>query len=235
MSVMIGQASIDENGKIVGGQAGNQSGRELNKSPWYKNGWTLVIRAKDPKIAEKMAQACEKGVANRKIGYDQSQRNTLRAQAKLANWDLSKLAQACETDCSAFVAVCAECAGVNMEVAYTAGNAPATFQMRRQWAKTNAFDMLTDGKYLNAETYLRRGDVLVNESRHACMVLSDGPKADTKNSEIVVNGKSYPINRQLIGGSNYFKIRDLVDVLREAGVCNLEVSNKGNIAVLKSK
>ena len=216
MSVMIGQASIDENGKIVGGQAGNQSGRELNKSPWYKNGWTLVIRAKDPKIAEKMAQAC-------------------RAQAKLANWDLSKLAQACETDCSAFVAVCAECAGVNMEVAYTAGNAPSTFQMRRQWAKTNAFDMLTDGKYLNAETYLRRGDVLVNESRHACMVLSDGPKADTKNSAIIVNGQSYPIDRQLIGGSNYFKIRDLVDVLREAGVCNLEVSNKGNIAVLKSK
>ena len=72
MSVMIGQASIDETGKIVGGQAGNQSGRELNKSPWYKNGWTLVIRAKDPKIAEKMAQACEKGVANRKIGYDQA-------------------------------------------------------------------------------------------------------------------------------------------------------------------
>ena len=67
------------------------------------------------------------------------------------------------------------------------------------------------------------------------MVLSDGSKADTKNSEIIVNGKSYPIDRQLIGGSNYFKIHDLVDILKVAGVCNLEVSNKGNIAVLKSK
>ena len=34
MAVYIGQASIDENGGIHGGQARNQSGRELNKSGW---------------------------------------------------------------------------------------------------------------------------------------------------------------------------------------------------------
>lgn len=178
MAVYIGQASIDEHGGIHGGQAGNQSGRELNKSGWYNGGWTLLIRAKDPKTAEKMAKACEAGVANKNIGYDQRQRNTLRAEAKKASWNLAAIKTPSETDCSAFMAVCAEAAGVDMDVAYTQGNAPATFQMKQQWAKTGKFEMITDKKYLTSADYLKRGDVLVNESRHTVMVLNDGPKAE---------------------------------------------------------
>lgn len=180
MAVYIGQAGIDENGGIHGGQAGNQSGRELNRSNWYSGGWTLLIRAKDPQTAEKMAKACEAGVANKNIGYDQWQRNTLRAEAKKAAWNLGAIKTPSETDCSAFMAVCAEAAGVNMDVAYTQGNAPATFQMKQQWAKTGKFDMYTDSKHLSSSQYLRRGDVLVNESRHTVMVLSDGAKADSE-------------------------------------------------------
>ena len=180
MAVYIGQASIDEHGGIHGGQAGNQSGRELNRSNWYNGGWTLLIRAKDPKTAEKMAKACEAGVANKNIGYDQWQRNTLRAEAKKVAWNLAAIKTPSETDCSAFMAVCAEAAGVDMDVAYTQGNAPATFQMKQQWAKTGKFDMYTDSKHLSSSQYLKRGDVLVNESRHTVMVLSDGAKADSE-------------------------------------------------------
>lgn len=187
MAVYIGQASIDENGKIYGGQAGNQSGRELNKSNWYSNGWTLVIRAKDPKTAEKMAKVCEAGVANKNIGYDQYQRNTLRAEAKKAGWNLAAIKTPCETDCSAFMAVCAEAAGVDMDVAYTQGNAPATFQMRQQWAKTGKFEMLTDKKYLTSADYLKRGDVIVNEARHTAMALNDGAKAEKINEKHETN------------------------------------------------
>lgn len=56
-----------------------------------------------------------------------------------------------------------------------------------------------------------------------------------KSSEIIINGKSYPIDRMLVGGRNYFQIRDLVDVLNAAGVCKLEVGNRGNIATLTSR
>ena len=178
MAVYIGQASIDENGGIKNGKAGNQSGRELNRSNWYNGGWTLLIRAKDPKTAEKMAKACEAGVANKNIGYDQWQRNTLRAEAKKVAWNLAAIKTPCETDCSAFMAVCAEAAGVNMDLAYAQGNAPATFQMKQQWAKTGKFEMITDKKYLTSSDYLKRGDVLVNESRHTVMVLNDGSKAE---------------------------------------------------------
>lgn len=234
MSVMIGQASIDERGKISGGQAGNQSGAELNCRAWYNGGWTLLIRPKSEAAARKMANACSAGVANPRIGYDQGQRNTLREYAKLAGWDLSRIEDNCETDCSAFMAVCAEAAGVDMRKTYTAGNAPATFQMRQQWAKTGAFEFLTDKKYLASPDYLLSGDVLVNESRHTVMVLSDGAKAGgerelVEKSKIIVDGKEVPVERILKDGTNYVKVRDL------AAALGLEVSNKGNIAVLSHK
>ncbi len=234
MSVMIGQASIDERGKISGGQAGNQSGWELNIRTWYANGWTLVLRPKRREIARKMALACRAAIANPHIGYDQYQRNTLRYFAKLARWLLDKITDDCETDCSALMAVCAEAAGVNMEPAYTAGNAPATFQMRQQWAKTGEFEILTDKKYLTSADYLLEGDVLVNESRHTVMVLSDGKYAEeerevVEKSKMIIDGKEVAVERILKGGTNYVKVRDI------AAALGLEVSNKGNIAVLTHK
>lgn len=234
MSVMIGQASIDERGKISGGKAGNQSGAELNCRAWYAGGWTLMLRPKSPAVARKMANACAAAIANPRIGYDQSQRNTLREFAKVAGWDLSKIEDTCETDCSAFMAVCAEAAGVDMRKTYTAGNAPATFQMREKWGATGAFWLFTDSKYLTRPEYLLTGDVLVNESRHTVMVLSDGAKAGgeremVEKSKIIVDGKEVPVERILKDGTNYVKVRDL------AAALGLEVSSKGNIAVLSRK
>lgn len=235
MSVRIGHSSIDERGKTTGGQPGDQTGREVRLDKWYANGWTLLLRPIDAAIAERMAKACEAGCKNENIGYCQGHRNDLRAAARMVYWDLSKITRPCECDCSSFMAVCAEAAGVNMDAAYTAGNAPATFQMRAQYAKTGAFQALTDSKYLTSDKYVRRGDILVNEARHTVMVLEDGPLAYQKNSEIIINGKSYPLDRMLIGGTNYFAIREIVDVLDKAGVCSLQVGNKGSVAVLTSQ
>ena len=234
MSVLIGQASIDERGKITGGKAGNQSGWELNIRDWYANGWTLVLRPKWRVTAKKMAAACRAGVGNRHIGYDQWQRNTLRYYAKLAKWNLAAVTDDCETDCSAFMAVCAEAAGVDMEPAYTAGNAPATFQMRDMWAKTGAFEIMDDAKYLKSSDYLLEGDVIVNEFRHTAMVLSSGKKAEgelemVEKSKIIVDGKEIAVDRILKDGTNYIKVRDL------AAALDLEVSNQGSIAVLNRK
>lgn len=234
MSVMVGQASIDERGRIAGGKAGNQSGAELNIRKWYANGWTLLIRPKSETTARKMAAACRAGISNPHVGYDQNQRNTLREYAKLAGWDLSKVTDDCETDCSAFMAVCAEAAGVDMRGAYIAGNAPATFQMREQWGKTGAFEMLTDEKYLTSPDYLLDGDVLVNEARHTVMVLSDGEKASDERevvewSKIIVDGKEIPVERILKNGTNYVKVRDI------AAALDLNVSFQESIAVLSHK
>lgn len=177
MSVKIGHSSIDENGNAHGGAAGDQTGREVCVRDWYAKGWSVLLRAKDPAVAEKMAVACEAGCANDNIGYDQYQRNTLRTQARSTNWDLSKITTPCECDCSSFMTVCAEAAGVNMDGTYTSGNAPVTSTMRATFRSTGAFDVLTDSKYLTGSDYVKRGDILVYEKGHTAMVLTNGAKA----------------------------------------------------------
>ena len=57
MAVKIGSARIDENGKAHGGQAGDQTGKEVSTQNWYlhSKGWR-VFRAKNPSVAEKIRE-----------------------------------------------------------------------------------------------------------------------------------------------------------------------------------
>lgn len=190
MSVKIGHSSIDENGKAYGGAAGDQTRKEVCTRDWYANGWTVLLRPKDSAVAEKMAKACEDGCANDKIGYDQYQRNTLRTQAKAVGWDLSKITVACECDCSSFMTVCAEAAGINMDSTYTSGNAPVTSTMRAKFKATGAFEVLTDSKYLTGSSYLKRGDILVKETAHTVMVLSNGANAGSSSGTSTSSGST---------------------------------------------
>ena len=177
MSIRIGHARIDENGCAHGGAAGDQTGKEVCITGWYSKPWTVVLRPKDPAVAEAMAVAMEAACANDNIGYDQYQRNTLNTQAKGVGYDLSKVAVKCECDCSSLVTVCAQAAGV--EIPYTSGNAPRTGTMKTVFTGTGAFEALTDSKYLNSDTYLKRGDVLLKPGSHTAMALDNGTGVQT--------------------------------------------------------
>ena len=173
MAIRIGHASIDENGKATGGASGDQNGKEVCTRNWYNAGWEFLARPKQAEIAEKMALACEAGCENPNIGYDQNQRNTLNTQAKKVNYDLSKIATPCETDCSAFVSVCVLAAGVDLDYV---GNLPTTRNLQSKLTKTGEFEILTDSKYLTGTEYLRRGDILCKAGSHTVMVLDSGAK-----------------------------------------------------------
>ena len=172
----IGHASIGSGGKARGDKAGDNNGREVCFSTWNKRNWSYVLRAKDKNIAEKIAQNCEAGCLNDKIGYDMNQRNSLRTQAKLCGMNLALIKTDCECDCSSFMSVCCECAGI--PIPYINGNAPTTSNMKTQFCNTGYFDLLTDEKYLNSEKYLKRGDILVAVGEHTIMLLEDGILAD---------------------------------------------------------
>ena len=176
MSVRIGHASIDERGKAKGGAAGDQTGKEVCIRTWYSKPWKVLLRAKDENVAERMAQACEAGCRNDNIGYDQNQRNTLHTQAQKTGYDLSKVGK-CETDCSAFMTVCAIAAGVTA-LEYS-GNAPTTSTMRAKFTASGAFSALTASKYLTGTAYLKRGDILLAPGSHTAMVLDTGAAAST--------------------------------------------------------
>jgi hypothetical protein len=171
MAIKIGHASCGENKKIKGGSAGDQTSKEVCTRSWYNGGWQFVLRPKTSTLAEKSAKACEKGCANNNIGYDQNQRNTLYTQAKKVGYDLSKITTKCETDCSAFMTVCAITGGANIEYG---SNGPTTSTMESKFSASEDYSVLTDSKYLTSDKYLKRGDILVKAGSHTVMVLENG-------------------------------------------------------------
>ena len=76
MAVIIGSARHDEHGNCYsGGKAGDQTGQEVSTQKLYNHskGW-YVLRAKDDRVAEKLAEAMKIACGNKNIGYDQSER-----------------------------------------------------------------------------------------------------------------------------------------------------------------
>lgn len=177
MAIKIGHASIGSNGNVKNDVAGDQNGCEVCTRTWYSKPWTYVLRCKDASKAEIMAQSCEQGCSNDKIGYDQNQRNTLNTEAKKVNYNLSKITTSCETDCSAFMTVCAQAAGIN--IPYNGTNAPTTSTMKNAFTSTGMFEVLTDSKYLTSDKYLRRGDILVKPGSHTVMALENGNNSNS--------------------------------------------------------
>ncbi len=168
MTVKIGHAHSDENGRAKGGSTGDQTCKEVLIQDWYNRsrGWSVVFRAKDTKIAEKIAKAMEQACVNNNIGYDQGQRTTLYEKAKKVKWDISKIASKCECDCSSLVAVCIRAAGITVSENMYTGNQKTVLQA------TGKFEILTDSKYLVKPDYLKRGDILLGPG-HTAIVLSN--------------------------------------------------------------
>lgn len=227
MAIKIGHASIDENGKAKGGSAGDQTGKEVCIRTWYSKPWHFILRCKDSKKAEKMALTCEQGCANKNIGYDQNQRNTLNTQAKKVNYNLSKITTPCETDCSAFMTVCAQAAGIN--VPYNGTNAPTTSTMKNAFVKTGLFDVLTDSKYLTSDKYLKRGDILVKAGSHTAMALENGSGVST-NKTTAYTKKQFIRDVQAAIG---IKVNGIADALMLSKTITVSKTKNNNHAVVK--
>lgn len=198
MAIKIGHASIDENGNGRNGKAGDQNSKEVCIRTWYNKGWTVVLRPKKANIAEKSALACEAGCANNNIGYDMNQRNTAHTQAIAVKYNLSLIKTPCETDCSAFMTICAIAGGVT-SLEYT-GNAPTTSTMRRAFTESGGYDALTDTKYLTSDEYLKRGDILVAEGHHTVMVLENGAKVKAKTATPTPTKTVEEVAKEIING-----------------------------------
>jgi hypothetical protein len=181
--IKIGHASISENNS-VNGSAGDSTGREV----YINNDFDIsslkpnvLLRPNTATLANASAEACEKGCENNNIGYSQSGRNTLYNLAKANGYNLSTVGS-CNTDCSAFMTVCAIAGG--SKIAY-GSNAPTTSNMRTRFKQSGDYSVLTDSKHLTMTDYLKRGDILVCEGSHTVMVLENGSKSveDTVEAE----------------------------------------------------
>lgn len=199
--VMIGSASKDENGRYVNGQAGDQTGKEVYILNWYNQSWNIVLRPKTDALAEKIAQQCEAGCANNNIGYSQTARNTIYIEAQKVGLDLAKISTPCNCDCSSFVGTVCVCAGLPAKYFYS-GNMPVTSTMRSCCMNTGEFIMLTGTQYTKQKDYLKRGDILLNESQHVVIVLADGNKVEkTSNQTIPSIPEGFPYKVKIMAQS----------------------------------
>lgn len=105
MAKYIAHSSIDENGKAHGGEAGDQTGKEVCIRTWYSNKWDTVLRIDNETVRNQFGNNMIDIAQNDKIGYDQYQRNTLHTAALKTNFDFSKITTACECDCSSAVTI----------------------------------------------------------------------------------------------------------------------------------
>lgn len=185
MACIIGSARIDERGKISGGAAGDQTGKEVSTENWYlhKKGW-VVIRAKDPAKRAKIAQAMKAACDNNNIGYDQSNRYGLFNAVKSKGFNPAAATEKTECDCSALVRVCCRYAGINV------GDFNTSSELSVLKA-TGEFDILTDSKYTKSSDYLLAGDILVTASKgHTVVVITNGAKANQSSKpSTTTNGK----------------------------------------------
>lgn len=176
MPIRIGHASLSETGSINGAK-GDQTGREVRLDYWYNGGWKFCLRPKRADVAERSARFCETICKNDNVGYGQNDRNSLRTEIKKIGFaNAANLSVKCNTDCSAFMALCAESAGVPIRYYDLGGgnmNAQTTYTMQADYPATGEYELLTDAKYITSDKYLGRGDILVSGG-HTVMVLSNG-------------------------------------------------------------
>ena len=171
--IKIGHASISEHGTSTG-TAGDSGDREVYVKSDYditNLNPNVVLRPKLSTLAEASAVACEAGCNNAHIGYSQSSRNTLYNLASAVSFDLAQVNTDCNTDCSAFMTVCAIAGGAKISYG---SNAPTTTNMRTRFKQSGDYSILTDTKHLTMTDYLKRGDILVKEGKHTVMVLENG-------------------------------------------------------------
>lgn len=169
MSVTIGSARINENGKITGGRAGDQTGNECSIQSWYlsSKGW-VVVRPINPMVAERIAKNMGAICNNQNIGYCQDHRNGLYNASKQYGFDASKVNSPVEVDCSEAVRCCLAYAGISVNTFTTASEVSVL-------NATREFDILTSDCYCKKDKYLKRGDILVTRSKgHTAVVLGNG-------------------------------------------------------------
>ena len=168
MKVVIGSARIDENGKLTGGKAGDQTGKEVSTQTFYMHskGW-IGLRAKDSALAEKLAKGMQIACDNPNIGYDQNERLGV-----VRNGIESKVKTEC--DCSSLVRAVLKYAGVEV-CNFTTSTAKAVIM------STGLFDEVK----INSAADVTNGMILCTKTKGHIVIVISG--AEEKKSSIVDN------------------------------------------------
>lgn len=175
MSVTIGHARCDENGKIDGALVGDQTGKEILIADWYvsSGGWTYYLEPIDKEMANRAARYMEQICADNNFGYSQKTRWTGH-KSIVANDNTIPGARG-NYDCSSLVISCYILAGLKHKASGYSKSITQSFM------DTGMFRLYSKSEYLKSGKLSCRGGVYVNAGKHVAMVLknTDNEELDT--------------------------------------------------------
>ncbi len=168
MSIKIGHASIDERGKIAGGNSGDQTGKEVCIRSWYNKAWNIYLECLDRVMADNAAKFMVQICTDDNYGYDQVERWTGYNAIKKNG---SKVSGATgEFDCSSLIITCYIMAGLKISPDGYTGN------LKAKLLATGKFKLYSDAPHLTSDKYAKRGGIYLKEGSHVVMALEDGSR-----------------------------------------------------------
>lgn len=178
MATKIAHAVGDENGKARGGKAGDQTGKEVLVTNWYKRsgGWDVCLECTDEQLASDAADIAVRIANDDSFGYDQDQRMTAYKAIMAAGGDIESASDS-ELDCSVLVFIAYKLAGLDIEIGYT-GNLESRF------IATGKFIAHRESKYLTSGDYAKKGWIYLTKGKHTAIVVTNGSKSDSYDESI---------------------------------------------------
>jgi len=176
---MISNCGKDERGGYSGGQAGDQTGGEYKLINWYNRPWDCVLRHPDARVRGEIAKLARAAAQNDAVGYDQYERLTFWEQLQKCGYDPAAIQIPCEADCSSSTAAIVKAVGYRLGNSrlMSVNTSLTTYNMKNA-LQSVGFDVLTENRYVKSDACLLAGDILLNESAHAAICVSNGASAD---------------------------------------------------------
>ena len=219
MAVIIGSARHDEHGNCYsGGKSGDQTGQEVSTQKFYNHskGW-YVLRAKDDRVAEKLAEAMKIACGNKNIGYDQSERYGI-----IKHGINTKVKTEC--DCSSLVRAC---------IIYASGKDVGDFNTSNERSLILKSGLFKDvGSYKQGDT-LYNGDILVTRTKgHTAIVVSGAKKSKGKYYPKYTGNSSSIVEALKAVGENDVSKEHRTEIAKKNGFSNFKFTSEENSKML---
>lgn len=193
MTLYITAARIDENGNARGGQAGDQTGREVmvqKYENYWNGGWECTLRYAGKRsnvVRNRMIRAAYKLAQYNWVGYDQDQRTTLYSYLYSMKWELKATYKTyiqqypqMETDCSQLMGCIANigvCGLFKQQIQNSVPKDVWTGNMVK-YLKRLGFEPIWSGINYKTGSGLEPGDILLNESHHTALFMGNQKKGE---------------------------------------------------------
>lgn len=173
----IAEAYSDENKAARGGKRGDQTGKEIRVTDWYKRtgGWSVYLECTDLLLAEAAAFNAQLIAQDDSFGYNQDDRWS--GYEEIVSDGSIDEAEAGDFDCASLCFAAYILAGLDIKPEGYTGN------LERLFLETGKFVSYKDSEHLNSPDLAKRGGMYLTPKAHVLIMLEDGSAAGTATPE----------------------------------------------------